>query len=183
MAAVPPGSSLSAYVHPGVETVYADIRVPPPPAGQDWKWTVPGGRWFRLALGRATFTTSAQAPERGKSLLQMLDGDGVVRGRFPHSLFSSPSKVYNYTYNVGVSISGEGAGNNRFVMVPPLWLPPGWSLESSTHEAELGGIQSEDQWSNIRLWAEMPYDTGQVHEALLPDWVAVGLANAPPPVV
>lgn len=176
--ALPPGASIQEYVHHGAQAVYVDIAVPNPLAGHDWSWTVPGGHWFRLVVGRATLTTSKQGGNRGHSQFQIRDGDNLVRARGMHYLEIGENIAYNLTYGADLAAEITEPEGQRIVRAPPIWIPAGWSVGSFTFEANKPGLQTEDQFSQIRLWAEMPYDTGGELAAAIPDWVELGVHSA-----
>lgn len=144
--------------------VYVDQLVPNPPAGKDWSFTVPGGFWFRLRAGTATLKISSQAGERGKPEWQVKDGAGNVRARgMPLSEIIIAPRTYTIFYDPSYNIGNNEGIFTRPVHVPDIWIPPGWSVGSFTFD-QTNGLQSEDQYSGIRLWAQMPLDTA--HEAM-----------------
>ena len=132
---------------------YRDQFIANPAAGKDWSYQLPGGYAYRIGLGFATLTCSAQVAKREPGF-QVLDGDGLVRYRTSGRARGEAAAVIFVGYSSDGPQAGGGEGFGIGVGIPSLILPAGWEVGSWT-----GAIQTEDQYSTVRLWIEQLWDT------------------------
>lgn len=142
-------------------TRFKILRPPSPAAGADWTYTNVEEGNLRIWYMRAQFVTSAVVASRGNGLNV---GDGTDNY---YTVRASNTQAANITavYSGAIGDNGAAATTVRIgwsMPGPGLYLPRGWSLVGSTNNIDAG-----DQWSAIRLWAEVLPDGPD--SAFLPD--------------
>jgi len=142
-----------------IEGRFTPFFIPPPEPGNDWGLTFEGGWVVRPILIHANLVASAQVAER-QPRLQLLDNDG-------HAAFSSPcfrkvaaGEKGEYSAAAGQVGSAGAAGSTVTFTLPEVFMPAGWSIGVITTN-----LQTEDQWSLIRLWVDMLHDTDPARAA------------------
>lgn len=157
-----------------------DIKVPDPGAGKEWTYTNVGGEWLRVVIGVATLAVSKQAGERGHMMWQVKDGDGNVRSRtFGGTEIIVAPRTYLITYIPMTLLANNDGITNKAVMIPSMWIPPGWSVGSFTADIPAGGLQSEDAHTGIRLLCEVMQQHGDGAGDSL-TWDQIGALHATP---
>jgi hypothetical protein len=135
-------------------------KVTTPAAGAEWTFTLPGGYYYRVLSGTATFTTSAAVANRSCGV-QVTDGANVIWAAanstaIAASLTSRPAYTYaSITNNVG---GAKGALN---VMVPAYWLPPGYVISSQTTNMDVA-----DTYTAVVLFLEQ-FDFGRYGQPMV----------------
>lgn len=143
-----------------------------PAAGADWSTSVPAGHLWQLLGVTATLVTSAAVANRAVALVL---GDGS------NPFLTIPAPAVQAASLTGVySWAGEGGGYALGVRqlgpLPPLVLPPSWTVAVSTLL-----VDATDQWSAVRLLLlDTTVRRGRIDLDQLPDMVVV-VAEAGPP--
>lgn len=138
----------------GAPTVFPTVRadVGNPAAGADWSYVIPAGNWQMVVAAHNTFVTSATVANRGPSF-NITDGAGNELWAQGITAVVPASSFIELLFQVALSFTSTApaAGINA-ITLPPLWLPPGFTIRSNT-----SALQAGDQWSNIHLWlAQQP---------------------------
>jgi len=123
---------------------YAQLSsVPQPAAGAAAKLTIPGTAYQRLLSAHFTLTTSAAVANRFPRV-SLLDGDGVVRGRFASSVAVVAGSVATYTFAVGLGDHSHVATGDGYSAIPDMILPPGFAWQF-----DAAGLDVLDQLSAV----------------------------------
>lgn len=149
-----------------------DVTVPNPAHGQDWSYTLQAGASWRLLLGYATLKTTAEAGERVPGFL-IRDGDGHNRWGAVSAAHQATGITEDWCYAPFGGVEAVAQAGPHPLEVPPVWLPAGWSIGSSTKL-----LKAEDAWTGVRLLLEQAYDfdpaeapgTVNGHDAHWSDW-------------
>lgn len=137
------------------------LAVSPNPVGQEWLFTVPGGRLWQLLFGQIDITTDAIGTARipyvvfddsdtAENMYRCPLGGTVglsQNGNFSVATGEAPGSFFNATAGAGV------------ITMPRVWLQQGWSIGSFTQNLDPG-----DQYTRVRLWVqEIWQDQNDIH--------------------
>lgn len=141
------GSEAAPYVGQRRERI-----VPNPAAGKDWSFTLPAGAGYQLLLATATLVTSAQAGKRFPTLA-FQNGDALTFFRTVDSAEVAPSQTASISFGPDVTTATGNSGDLVTIGTPFVILDAGWSIAAIT-----SALQTEDQWSAIRLYMAELHD-------------------------
>lgn len=108
-----------------------------PAAGAEWTITLPGGYYYRLLGGVATFTASAVVATRLVGIA-VTSSDGVVFVAVNSSGIPA-SNIARTAFASGIAGSSvSGAKGAWSINAPPFWMHANWTLASSTTAMDAG---------------------------------------------
>lgn len=131
-----------------------------PAAGANWSWSAPSGYFWRPIAIFATLTASAQVANRFPGY-QVMDADkNVLFAVAANNAVAAKAKAQ---VSIVQDLTFNAASESLVVTVPipSLLLPANYTIEALTV-----GVQTEDQYSSVRLWLEQWEDRGaEMHAA------------------
>lgn len=131
--------------------VYGEIKqenVVSPVAGTDWRFTIPSGFVYEIAMVYFVFVTGGPGHNHSVVFDMLDDLANEIHAADVHQIIQNQTHIFNFY--IGASRESNASSDDLHIIgaLPQVKLLPGYSLGTVT-----GTIDITDQYSNIRLIA------------------------------